>query len=215
MAKKLVFLNPVSDQVLDSLNKNDLLNVSCEPIISIEKVSFDSQLLDPKVPWVFTSKTAVNAVKQYPFPKTVYCVGKETSKNIPNAKVPKTSTAKELAELIVESKEKHVIFICGDKRRSELPNILISNKIQIQEVVVYKTLNLKKSVNLHDIDGLAFMSPSAVHSLHENGGFNGLPCFAIGATTADALKSLGQKYVISEQSNAKSIVDAAHQYFVK
>ena len=56
------------------------------------------------------------------------------------------------------------------------------------------------------------MSPSAVHSLAQNGGFNNLPCFAIGTTTAKALKDEGQKCMISKTTNAESLVDIAKHY---
>jgi uroporphyrinogen-III synthase len=106
-----------------------------------------------------------------------------------------------------------VIFICGDKRRDDLPEILKSFYIEVKEVHVYQTINLNKTVNLHAIDGLAFMSPSAVYSLAQNGGFNNLPCFAIGPTTAQALKDKGQQCIISKATTAKSLVETAKNYF--
>ena len=78
-----------------------------------------------------------------------------------------------------------------------------------------QTENLNKTVNLQGIDGLAFMSPSAVYSLAQNGGFKNLPCFAIGTTTALALKDEGQKCMISKTTNAKSLVDIAKHYLNK
>jgi uroporphyrinogen-III synthase len=57
------------------------------------------------------------------------------------------------------------------------------------------------------------MSPSAVYSFQENAAFMHQICFAIGKSTAQALKDLGQDCIISKQTHAKSIVDAARQYF--
>jgi uroporphyrinogen-III synthase len=57
------------------------------------------------------------------------------------------------------------------------------------------------------------MSPSAVYSLAQNGGFNNLPCFAIGPTTAQALKNEGQQCIISKTTTAKSLVETAKNYF--
>lgn len=215
MAKKIIFLNPISKHLLASLNEDTEIKIECEPLISIQSAKFDPLELDPNIAWVFSSKTAVNMVKEYTFPKTVYCIGEKTAEAIPQAIIPDIPTAESLANLIVSLNEKKVIFICGDKRRDELPNLLKLNTIQVKEVIVYKTKNIKKSVNLQGIDGLAFMSPSAVYSMNENGGFGELPCFAIGPTTAQALESLGQNFIISKQSNAKSIVNAARQYFFK
>ena len=68
---------------------------------------------------------------------------------------------------------------------------------------------------MKSIDGLAFMSPSSVEAMVQNCGFNGLPCFAIGQTTAKTLIDYGQKPIISKKSSAESIVQTAIAYFNK
>ena len=47
----------------------------------------------------------------------------------------------------------------------------------------------------------------------QNGGFNGLPCFAIGTTTAQKLTEYGQQPIISKESSAESIMQTAKAYF--
>lgn len=215
MPKQLLFLNSISKQVIETFNnENEHLNISCQPLIQTQEITFNPHDLDPSIPWIFTSQTAVNAVLKYPLSKTIYCIGQKTSSAIPHAITPSQSTAKHLAKRIIKSNEKKVIFICGDKRRDELPQRLKNNGISVKEVIVYETNYLNKSVNLQEIDGLAFMSPSAVFSMNENGGFNNLPCFAIGPTTAQALESLNQKWIMSQQTDVSSMLEMARKYFL-
>jgi uroporphyrinogen-III synthase len=210
--KTLLFLNTLSKEQLNDFTDYSL-NVDSTPLIETEALSFDKSLLDTNIPWVFTSQTAVDLIAGLPLSKKIYAIGQKTASKLSNAIIPNISTAKELAKIIIENKEKKVIFICGDKRRDDLPEILKSFYIEVKEVHVYQTINLNKTVNLHAIDGLAFMSPSAVNSLAQNGGFNNLPCFAIGPTTAQALKDKGQQCIISKATTAKSLVETAKNYF--
>ena len=43
-------------------------------------------------------------------------------------------------KIIKNSSIKNVIFFCGDKRRDELPENLIKNGINVEEIIVYKTM---------------------------------------------------------------------------
>jgi len=211
--KKLLFLNPLSSESLAQLNSDPFLIVSSQPLIKIQDQAYDQKDLDPKIPWVGTSQNAAKRIQHHPLPKKIYCIGQQTASYFPHAKFPSTSTAHNLAQLIIENKETDLIYICGQKRREELPILLKSYSIALKEVIVYKTKTLKKSLNLQSIDGLAFMSPSAVYSFYENESFKQHICFAIGPSTAQALNQLGQQCIISKQTHAKSIVDAARQYF--
>jgi uroporphyrinogen-III synthase len=213
--KRLLFLNDLSPKTLLDLNTDKSILVTSIPLIQTSVIPYDSKELDPNIPWIFSSQTAVESLnkKEVTLPKKIYAIGQRTAEQLPHALIPEKATAKNLAQLIIDSNEQAVIFICGNRRRDELPELLKTKGIKVKEVVVYQTVNLQKTVNLHNIDGLAFMSPSAVHSLAQNGGFENLPCFAIGPTTAQALQDEGQDCVISKKTQARSIVDAAQQYF--
>lgn len=213
--KHLLFLNDLSRKTQDQLNTDKSLKVSSIPLIRTSKIDFDFTELDPTKSWVFSSRTAVEILLKTntPFSNKIYAIGQKTAELIPSAIIPKKASAVDLAKLIIEKEEKEVIFICGNKRRDELPQHLTSHGVNVKEVVVYQTENLNKTVNLHGIDGLAFMSPSAVHSLAQNGGFNNLPCFAIGPTTAHALKQEGQQCITSKTTTPKSLVETAKNYF--
>ena len=207
--KHILFLNQVDTESLS----NDNLRVSCQPLIKTIPLEFDFDQWDKNIPWVLTSRTAAKLIIKENLPKKIYAIGPKTAKNIPQAKYPKTATAKEVAKMITENEEKEVLFICGKQRRTELPKLLNTANIKITEAVVYRTEILNKELNLHSVDGLAFMSPSSVKGMSENGGFNGLPCFAIGTTTAQTLKEYGQQPIISKKSSAESIILTAQAYF--
>ncbi|MBH83336.1 MAG: hypothetical protein CMP70_01500 [Flavobacteriales bacterium] len=214
-AKHLLFLNDLPEQTLKELNSDKKLKVSCDRLIQISEIPFDKRKLDQNKSWVFTSKNAVEIIlkNKIPLSQSIYAVGEKTASLLPTAKIPNIASAHEVAKLIIKEQLDEVIFICGNKRRDELPDLLKSHEINLKEVVVYESKNLNKTVNLQSIDGLAFMSPSSVYSLAKNGGFMNLPCFAIGPTTAQALNNEGQECIISKSTTPKSIVDIAKQYF--
>ena len=114
--------------------------------------------------------------------------------------------------LLIKMKKKFFLSV-GEQRRDELPQLLKKANIKLKEAVVYRTEFLQKNLNLQCIDGLAFMSPSSVISITQNGGFNNLPCFAIGPTTAQKLIEHGQEPIVSKKPSAESIVQAAKAYF--
>ena len=208
-SKHILFLNQVDNKSLST----DNLRVSCQPLIKTIPLDFDSNQWDKNIPWVLTSRTAANLIMEENLPKKIYAIGSKTGKNIPQAIHPKKATAKEVAKLIIENGEKEVLFICGKQRRTELPQLLNTANIKLTEAVIYRTEILQKELNLQSVDGLAFMSPSSVKGMSENGGFNGLPCFAIGTTTAQTLKEHGQQPIISKKSSAESIMLTAQAYF--
>ena len=214
-AKHLLFLNDLPEQTLKELNSDKKLKVSCDGLIQILEIPFDKRKLDQNKSWVFTSRNAVEIIlkNKISLSQSIYAVGEKTASLLPTAIIPNIASAQEVAKLIIKDQLEDVIFICGNKRRDELPDLLKSHDINLKEVVVYESKNLNKTVNLQSIDGLAFMSPSSVYSLAENGGFMNLPCFAIGPTTAQALKNEGQEYIISKSTTPESIVDIAKQYF--
>lgn len=207
--KHILFLNQVDNESLST----DNLRVSCKPLITTIPLEFDSNQWDKNIPWILTSRTAAKLIIEEGLPKKIYTIGSKTAKNIPQAIYPEMATAKEVAKLIIANKEKEVFFICGEQRRTELPELLKEANIKINEVAVYRTEILKKKLNLQSVDGLAFMSPSSVMGMSQNGGFNGLPCFAIGTTTAKTLTDYGQQPIISKESSAESIMQTAQAYF--
>lgn len=207
--KNILFLNSIGPE----WNERSALNISCIPLIKTTALPYKQALLNTDIPWVFSSKTAVQHLNTQAFPNRIYAIGERTAEQLPYAILAAETNAKSLAKQIIANKEKEVLFICGNQRRDELPSLLKEAGIIIHELHVYQTDILQKNVDLKDIDGLAFMSPSAVKGMALNGGFSGLSCFAIGPTTAEALQNLKQKTICSPKSNIENLIQTAEQYF--
>lgn len=107
-----------------------------------------------------------------------------------------------------------VIFFCGDQRRDELPGQLRQQDIQLQEITVYYTHptphRLAKSYT-----GIAFFSPSAVHSFFSsNTPAPETVLFAIGETTEQAIRTHSSNPTIRSASPEKgSLIRLAIDHF--
>jgi uroporphyrinogen-III synthase len=160
---------------------------------------------------VFTSNNSVDAVVRFLNNKPawkIYCVGHTTKSSIQDSFGKSsiagvTDNANQLAELIIQDNIERVIFFCGDKRRDELPDKLKEHNIFVEEIVVYTTnetpLSLKKKY-----DAILFLSPSAVHSFFsENKVDVSTQLFAIGSTTASAIRDHTNVGVVMPESPSK------------
>ena len=100
-----------------------------------------------------------------------------------------------------------VIFFCGDQRRDELPGLLKKNKIEVKEIVVYKTIATPKKIE-KKYDGILFFSPSAVKSFFQKNKLDKqVMLFAIGNTTADEIKKFSKnKIVVSDVPAGKLLL---------
>lgn len=173
---------------------------------------------------VFTSMNAVEAVAneldgQQPGWK-IYSIGSTTSKLVKKyfgaeAIAGIANSAAELAELIIdEGKSDEVIFFCGDQRRDELPDILRNNDIEVNEIVVYETIAVPHKVE-KKYHGALFFSPSAVESFFSvNKIADSTVLFAIGNTTANALKKYSDnKLIISDEPGKEDLFRKMVEYF--
>jgi len=144
----------------------------------------------------------------------VYCIGNATQKAVidkfgSNAIAGTANNAGELAELILKDPTiKEVVFFCGDKRRDELPGKLREGHVSVKEIIVYRTIETPKRL-IKNYDGILFFSPSAVNSFFSvNSVEPATTLFAIGNTTANAIKELSDNIVIvSEQPDKEQLVD--------
>ncbi|MEO8112565.1 MAG: uroporphyrinogen-III synthase, partial [Ginsengibacter sp.] len=174
---------------------------------------------------VFTSMNAVEALRKFVPSKSswrVFCIGNTTKKLVKDifgegnlSGIGNNATA--LAENIVSDKGiKKVYFFCGDQRRDELPRKLKDNNIDIEELIVYKTIETAEKIS-KVYDGILFFSPSAVHSFFlKNLISDETQVFAIGTTTADALKPFTQQpVIIADFPGKKNLVEQAINYFSK
>ena len=173
---------------------------------------------------VFTSMNAVEAVAdeldgQQPDWK-IYCIGTTTGRLVKkyfgeHAIAGTANSASELADLIVdEGEDSEVIFFCGDQRRDELPEILRTNDINVNEIVVYETIAVHHKIN-KQYHGILFFSPSAVESFFSNNKLDASTVlFAIGNTTANAIKRFSiNKIIISEEPGKVNLFRKMIEYF--
>ena len=198
--------------------------IETEPIQTIEvQQEIENALLQSTVV-VFTSMNAVEAVAtaledQQP-DWSIYCIGTATQKLVKQYFGEHTiagtaSDASELAALIVEeAMTDEVIFFCGDQRREELPGILNEAGIEVDEIIVYQTIELPHEVK-KKYHGILFFSPSAVRSFFKKNKLDEKTIgFAIGNTTANEIKNFSNnKVIISDEPGKENLVQKMIEYF--
>jgi uroporphyrinogen-III synthase len=185
-----------------------------------------SKIIKQPASIVFTSMNAVNTVAAYINGNTpdwnIFCIGHTTrqlaAKYFGEQSIQTVgNNASELADQMIANKSvKQVVFFCGDKRREELPRKLRQNGIIVQEVIVYHTINTPYRIE-KEYDGILFFSPSAVESFfYVNAVLPSTILFAIGQTTADAIKTFTDNPVIeSERPGKEELVKKMFEFFKK
>ncbi len=198
--------------------------IETEPILSIEVQQEIEQALILSATVVFTSMNAVNAVATWldgikPDWK-IFCIGYATKELVKNyfgedSIAGTASSAGELAELIAaEDHDDEIIYFCGDQRRDELPEILRSNDIEVNEIIVYQTIAVPHKIEIK-YAGILFFSPSAVTSFFQiNKVKEQTILFAIGNTTATEIKKYtNNKIIISDEPGKENLVRQAMEFF--
>ncbi len=215
----------VEEAALQGINIDIKSFIETEAIQSVEVQQEIEQALLQSAVIVFTSMNAVEAVASSVTEEipdwNIYCMGETTQELVKqyfgkDSIAGTGSNAAELAELIIEDGYvDEVIFFCGDQRRDELPAMLLGNDIEVTEIIVYHTVAtpqlLKKEYN-----GILFFSPSAVDSFFSrNKTGKSTMLFAIGSTTAAAIKKYSDNGVITSAAPGKEkLLEKAINYFV-
>ena len=198
--------------------------IETTPIQTIEVQQEIEQALLLSTTVVFTSMNAVEAVAEWKDEQqpdwNIYCIGTTTNKLTEQyfgtgsiAGIANSAAA--LAGLIAEDRFiDSVIFFCGDQRRDELPEILRNNDIEVNEITVYQTIAVPHKIS-KIYHGILFFSPSAVDSFFK---INTIPqqtiLFAIGNTTATAIKKYTtNKIIISNATGKENLVKKMIEYF--
>lgn len=221
---------PVGKALTDKAAQFDIIIdeisfINTEEIIDDTLAEKIERLSRENINAVFTSMNAVEAVRKFvPLNSSwkIFCIGNTTKKLVKDifgeSNLSGTgNNAIELADNIVSDKGiKKVYFFCGDQRRDELPGKLKDNDIDLEELAVYKTIETSKPVS-KKYAGILFFSPSAVKSyFNKNCIDNSTQLFAIGSTTADALKPFTQQpVIIADFPGKKNLVEQAINYFSK
>jgi len=172
---------------------------------------------------IFTSANAVTALEKGRREWNIFCLSGATQRqaaehfgkeNI----VGMADSASELASVVIRRMSADQVdikvhvrreawFFCGDKRRGELPDLLAQAGITVREVIVYRTKLTPQRIG-RAYDAVAFFSPSAVESFFSvNTLPSGIPLFAIGGTTAAAIRGRCDNVVmVSERPDEEALL---------
>lgn len=157
---------------------------------------------------IFTSANAVKAIKKY-LPSQldwkIFCIGHKT-KNIVAETFGESNIigTADYGEQLAAKVIKHplpgrTVFFSGNQRRDVLPAILNLNGIELEELVVYNTIEKPQALS-KTYDAILFFSPSAVRSFFtDNTISTKTQIFAIGDTTANEIKLFTKLPVITSR----------------
>ncbi|ULQ51184.1 uroporphyrinogen-III synthase [Flavihumibacter fluvii] len=210
----------VQDAARQGIDIEVLSFIDTAPVQSIEVTQEVEQASLMETTVVFTSMNAVEAVTDILFGLVpewqVYCMGNTTRRLVAgyfgeDSIAGTADSAANLAKTIIEDgAAEEVFFFCGDQRRDELPGILSDAGIQVNEIVVYETIATPHKLT-SQFAGVLFYSPSAVESFFIH---NRLPehalAFAIGATTANAIRKYsGNRIITADEPGKEQLVAKA------
>ena len=146
---------PLSKELINEATEKNIF-IECISFIETEMIVDESlkktinTLSHLSLNIVFTSMNAVEAVAKYlngikPNWR-IFCIG-STTKKLAEENFGKNTiagiadSASTLADVIISEKNiSSVVFFCGDQRRDELPEKLSHHGIEVNEIVVYKTI---------------------------------------------------------------------------
>ena len=131
-----------------------------------------------------------------------------------NEIIAEGSDAKTLATAIIDHGIREIVFFCGNKRRKELPSLLAAAQISCHEIVIYDTIATPAAIDAHP-DAVLFFSPSGVESFFSmNQLKRDVVCFAIGDTTAGAIRGFSENQIITSKSaDQESLWQSVLHYF--
>ncbi len=183
--------------------------------ITIEDLSIKENVFFKNI--IVTSQNAARILIQNSIKTdSVFCVGEKTKSlfKANNYNVKEVSeNASSLANLIVQKYKKYTfVFLCGNRRRPELPWILNKNKIPFTEKIIYNTnLNIRGFNN--NFDAVLFFSPSAVESFIKNNNLTNTIAFCIGKTTADFAEKYALKTVLANNTSIDATLNRLIDFF--
>ncbi|MDT0552355.1 hydroxymethylbilane synthase [Urechidicola vernalis] len=170
---------------------------------------------------VITSQNGVEALLHNFSPmeldfKNIYCVGRRTKRLI-EKKIGKVTavenTAEELAKTIANNKEiESVTFLCGDKRRDDLIDVLSLNAIEVDEIEVYRTILNERKFN-DTFDGVLFYSPTGVQSYIADNDNKSAVAFCIGETTAEEAKKHFDNVEVAKLPSIENVIKTVNEYY--
>lgn len=213
------------------------INIQCKSFIEIVPVlslrlrnNMEPYLKHPALTFLFTSKHAVDISCQYYFksiPNNIrntwrfFCLSGATKNALLryfNAEqiIAAAPDARQLSNCIMAAfnRQKPIHFVCGNRRRTTLPDFMQEHNQPYKEWIVYQTICIPRRLN-RDYDGYIFCSPSAVESFFSlNVIQKDRPCFVIGKTTGNAIAGVVTNPVIrSAYPSSEGIIKEVFKYY--
>lgn len=134
--------------------------------------------------------------------KSIFVVGPRTAAELRaigfEPEGEQSGSARMLADYILNRKPRRpLLFLCGERRRDELPRRLQGGGVPVEEICVYRSRS-KPNLEVHALpkpDWLVFFSPSGIEAAQRGFGFGmaDVRIAAIGTTTGSALESAGYR----------------------
>ncbi len=209
---------------------SDNISIECVPFIEtkyIADVDLQQQINGLGIllkDVIFTSANAVKAVAQSlanPPAWGIFCISGSTKKAVqqffPGSKILGSAPYGDiLADKILQRKEvSEVLFFCGSRRLDTIPQTLSNAGIAVQELVVYETTLTPVKID-SAYQGILFFSPSAVESFFQlNRLSSDTTVFAIGETTADALRKHCDDVRVSAETTQQGILKVVKESFLQ
>lgn len=183
--------------------------------IQIEPIAFE--VLKPIKNAIITSKNAaITVIEKQLQIENCFCVGEKTSALLTQNKIPVRSVfqnAKALAEHIVQHfKTETFTFFSGTIRRDELPDILEKNRISLEEITVYNTVETNEEIK-GLFNGILFFSPSAVRSFFSKNNHQEAILFCIGETTANEARNFSKNVIVATKPTIENTIVQVVKYF--
>lgn len=170
---------------------------------------------------IFTSKNAVRIVLDL-LPasrlaeKNIFCVGEVTAGLLEGNGLKVTEFANYGVDLAQRIRQNHArqefLFICGKKRRPDLPIFLRQNGIPLKEVTVYDTIPTPTKIS-RIFEGILFLSPSAVKSYCSMNDLAHSRAFCIGKTTASEAGKFTDRISVANKPTIENLVVQVVKYF--
>ncbi len=232
MANNKIYIlstRPVGETAIAKALQHDIIIeeksfIETREMIDTSKAKKIKELLNQNLSVVFTSMNAVEAVGKMVSEKNnwkIFCIGNTTRKLVKEIFGEKNiagtaDNASALADSIIKASIKNIVFFSGDQRRDELPEKLKKNHIEVEEIVVYETIETPELLS-KSYDAILFFSPSAVQSFFSKNTINdNTQIFAIGATTAHAAEPYASRpIIVVEKPGKENLVNLAIKHFSK
>ncbi|MCM4167966.1 hypothetical protein KCTC52924_01213 [Arenibacter antarcticus] len=145
-----------------------------------------------------------------------FCVGEKTKalleKNGIHV-VAATHYGAELAQILVTQFSKEsFLFLCGNKRRYEIPTRLIANNIDFKEQVVYQNSPNPQTFTTQ-FNGILFFSPTGIESYRIQNSIHDSVAFCIGTTTAEEARKHTSNIIIAKKPTVESVLEKVAEHY--